>query len=49
MPLKIKAIELNPNDFMAYNNRGNAKDNLGLYKEAIEDYNKATELNPDYS
>ncbi|WP_286032707.1 tetratricopeptide repeat protein [Brachyspira pilosicoli] len=33
---------------MAYNNRGTAKKDLGLYEEAIEDYDKAIELNPNY-
>ncbi|WP_258018610.1 hypothetical protein, partial [Brachyspira pilosicoli] len=34
---------------IAYNNRGNAKTNLSIYKEAIKDYNKTIELNPNYS
>ena len=44
-----KAIELNPNNFVAYNNRGNAKDELGKHEEAIKDYDKAIELDPDSS
>ena len=39
-----KAIELNPKDADAYNNRGAAKMKLKQYKEAIADYDKAIEL-----
>ena len=42
------AIELNPNDAEAYNNRGVAYSNKGDYDRAIADYTKAIELNPDY-
>ena len=42
-----KAIELNPEDAAAYNNRGNAKADLTQYKEAIADYDKAIELKPE--
>ena len=31
----------------AYNNRGISKGKLGKYEEAIKDYNKAIDLNPD--
>ncbi len=41
-----KAIELNPQLAIAYNNRGTENAALHKYKEAIEDYNKAIELNP---
>ena len=41
-----KAIELNPNDASAYNNRGLAYSNLGKYKQAILSYDRAIELNP---
>jgi len=41
-----KAIELNPRDAKAYNNRGNAYGNKGQYDQAIADYTKAIELNP---
>ncbi|MEI0559819.1 tetratricopeptide repeat protein [Brachyspira intermedia] len=34
---------------MAYNNRGNAKSKLSYNEEAIKDYDKAIELNPNYS
>ena len=42
-----KAIKLNPNYSMAYNNRGISKAKLNMYEEAIKDYNKAIELNKD--
>ena len=42
-----KAIELNPRDADAYNNRGLAYfEGKGQYNKAIVDYNKAIELNP---
>ncbi|WP_278847751.1 tetratricopeptide repeat protein [Brachyspira pilosicoli] len=34
------------NIYIAYYNRGNAKSNLGLHREAIEDFDKTIELNP---
>ena len=40
-----KAIELNPKDAVAYNNRGAAYGQAGNYKQQIEDCNKAIELN----
>jgi tetratricopeptide (TPR) repeat protein len=43
-----KAIDLNPNDASAYNNRGLAYDNLDKDDQAIADYDKAIELNPAY-
>ena len=39
-----KAIGLNPKYAEFYNYRGNAYSNLGNYKQAVEDYNKAIEL-----
>ena len=44
-----KAIELDPDYAMAYNNRGWAYDEKGEYDRAIRDYNKAIELKPDYA
>ena len=41
-----RAIELNPNNAGAYNNRGIAYKEKGEHECAIEDYNKAIELNP---
>ena len=40
-----RTIELNPNDSVAYHNRGNAYYLLKQYERAIQDYNKAIELN----
>ena len=42
-----KAIEINPNSFVAYNNRGLSKLQLKDYKGAIADYTKAIEINPN--
>ena len=36
------------NYLIAYNNRGNSKSYLGLYKEAIKDFDKAIELDSNY-
>lgn len=33
----------------SYNNRGNIKQRLGLYKEAIEDYDESIRLRPNYA
>ena len=43
-----QAIELNPNNYRAYHERGLAYCYLKNYKQAIEDYNKAIELDNDY-
>jgi serine/threonine protein kinase len=40
------AIELNPNDYAIYNNRGAAYHASGEFQKAINDYNKSVELNP---
>jgi serine/threonine protein kinase len=45
-----KAIELNPNDFGIYNNRGIAFHAMKNFEKAIADYNRAADLNPyDFS
>ena len=44
-----KAIQLNPDDALAYYNRGVTYDELEQYDKAIDDYTKAIELNPDYA
>ena len=44
-----KAIELNPEFDIAYNNRGVACIGKGEFDRAIEDYSKAIELNQDYA
>ena len=41
-----KAIELNPKDAVAYNNRGAAYGQTGNYKQQIEDSTKALQINP---
>ena len=43
------AIELNPNNVTAYNNRGVAYGKKGKVDRAIEDLNTAIKLNPDYA
>ena len=44
-----KAIELNPNDAQAHNNRGAAYGEKDDFGRAIEDYTKAIELKPDFA
>ena len=41
-----KAIEIDPRDADAYNNRGIAYSSMNNYIPAIEDFNKAIEINP---
>jgi tetratricopeptide (TPR) repeat protein len=43
-----KAIKLNPGDYAAYKNRGNAYYKKKLYDLALADYSKAIELNPGF-
>jgi len=44
------AISLDPeNSYTYYNSIGNLKHKAGFYKEAIVNYNKAIELNPNYA
>jgi len=42
-----KAIQLNPNDSMAYMGRGVASGFLGDQRQAIRDYDRAIQLNPN--
>ena len=44
-----KAIALDQNRAMAYNNRGRVYYYKGQYERAIEDYNKAIVLDPNYA
>ena len=44
-----KAIELNPNNSAAYNDRGFTKYYLGQYEDSIKDFNKVIELTPNYT
>lgn len=43
------AIEINPEDSIAYNNRAIAYHNLGNFSKAIKDYTQLITLNPDNS
>ena len=43
-----KVLRINDKNAEAYNLRGMTSAALGHYHEAINDYIKATELNPDY-
>ncbi|HSW53881.1 MAG TPA: tetratricopeptide repeat protein [Ignavibacteriaceae bacterium] len=40
-------LELYPNDYRAYNNRGASKAKLGYYDDAIRDFDKVIDLNPN--
>ena len=40
---------MNPNNVLAYVNRGNAYYNLNQYNKALADFNKALQLNPNLS
>ncbi|HNQ68867.1 MAG TPA: tetratricopeptide repeat protein [Bacteroidales bacterium] len=42
-------INKSPNKARPYGNRGIAYDNLGNWELALQDYNKAIEINPDYA
>lgn len=44
-----KAIELNPNNAEAYNDRGFAKNTKGDFDDAIADYDKAIKLHSNYA
>ncbi|MFC1989463.1 tetratricopeptide repeat protein [Chloroflexota bacterium] len=45
----IRKIERYPHDAEAYYNRGNVYRGLGEWERAIEDYDKAIRLNPEYA
>ena len=40
-------MKINPNSVSSYNNRGNAKSDLGNHEAAMADFGKALEINPD--
>jgi len=42
-----KAIEIKPNDVMAYNNRGSAYAQQGNFIQALSDFTKAIDLSPN--
>jgi tetratricopeptide (TPR) repeat protein len=41
-----KALEINPRDAKAWNNKGLAYADMNKYNEAIQCYDKALEINP---
>ncbi len=43
-----RAIELNPEDFRAYKDRGNVYFRKGQFELSIADYTKAIDINPGY-
>ena len=43
-----RALQVDPQDQLSYNNRGVAYKRKGLYDKAIEDFNRALEIKPDY-
>ena len=47
LDLLNRAIELNPNDAINYNNRGVALYKLGRYQQAIKDFNRAIHFDPN--
>ena len=44
-----KAIEINPQDVLAYNNRGNSRQKSNDYQGAFDDHNKAIAINPKFA
>ena len=44
-----KAIEIKPDDAMAWHNKGVALGELGRYEDALKAYDKAIEIEPDYA
>ena len=49
LELSNEALELNPQNSMAYYNRGSVKLRTKNYNSAIEDFTKSIEINPNYS
>ncbi|ELS04052.1 tetratricopeptide repeat protein, partial [Xenococcus sp. PCC 7305] len=43
-----EALEIKPDKYEAWYNRGNALDDLGRLEEAIASYEQALEIKPDY-
>jgi tetratricopeptide (TPR) repeat protein len=44
-----RAIQLNPNYALAYNNRGNAYYALNKFEKAMDDYSQTLEIDPNYA
>ena len=42
-----KALQIDPNDTVALNNKGDALYQLGKYDEAIQNYDKALQIDPN--
>ena len=42
-----KNLEINPNNFMGWTNKGLVYNELGKNEEAVKCFNKATEINPN--
>jgi tetratricopeptide (TPR) repeat protein len=42
-----RALEIQPTDFRAWNNRGGILVNLGQYQAALESYDRVLQLKPD--
>ena len=45
----MKALELNPKNYLAYNNLANALSKLEKYDEAIKHYKKSNDINPNFT
>jgi len=43
------AVEVTPNNWLAYNNLGAEYDDLGRYQDAIESFKQAIRIKPDYA
>ena len=44
-----KALQIDPNDTVALNNKGVALSDLDRYDEAIQNYDKALQIDPNYT
>jgi hypothetical protein len=44
-----KAIQINPDHYRSFDNRGKVYDRLGDYKKAIDDFTKAIEIKSNYA
>ena len=43
-----KALEIKPDHFFAYNNKGITLKDLNRYEEALKSYDKAIKINPSF-
>ena len=44
-----RAIELDPNNAGAFNNRGNAYRDKEMYERAMQDYDRALQIDPNHA